>query len=136
MSQENVDTVRRAHAAWEADDLEGFLGELHPYVEWHASIERALEGQGATYHGHREVRRGWAEYRGEALGRLAIHAEETRDLGDSVLLLGRFTVTGRASTIVLDTEFGQLITFRDGKIATSHDYMSHADALEAAGLSE
>lgn len=136
MSLENVETVRRAHAAWESDDLEGFLRELHPYVEWHASIERALEGQGVTYRGHREVRRGWAEYRGEALGRLAIHIDEIRDLGESVLLLGRFTVTGRASTIMLDTEFGQVITLRDGKIATSHDYMSHADALDAAGLSE
>jgi hypothetical protein len=29
-----------------------------------------------------------------------------------------------------------LSTFRGGKIVSSHDFMSHADGLEAAGLRE
>ena len=62
--------------------------------------------------------------------------EEIRDLGESALGLGRFTVTGQATHIEFDTEVGQLVTFRDGKIATVHDYLSHREALEAAGLSE
>jgi ketosteroid isomerase-like protein len=68
--------------------------------------------------------------------RLTIQVEEVRDLGESVLVLGRFTVTGRATNIEFDTEVGQLVTFRDGKIATVHDYLSHSEALEAAGLQE
>ena len=34
------------------------------------------------------------------------------------------------------TEFTQHLTFRDGKIASSRDFLSHADGLKAAGLSE
>jgi ketosteroid isomerase-like protein len=136
MSQENVGTVRRAYEAWEADDLDAFLAQLHPDVEWHPSIEPALEGNATVYKGHEGARRGWAEYRGEAFGRLAAHVEEIRDLGASVLVLGRFSVSGRTTHIELDTELGELITFRDEKIATVHDYLSHREALEAAGLSE
>ena len=136
MSQENVGTVRRAYEAWEADDLDAFLAQLHPDVEWHPSIEPALEGNATVYKGHQGARLGWADYRGEAFGRLAAHVEEIRDLGESVLVLGRFSVSGRTTHIELDTELGELITFRDEKIATVHDYLSHREALEAAGLSE
>ena len=136
MSQENVEAVWRGVQAWNTDDLDAALAELHPDVEWHPSLEPAFEGKATTFKGHDGARRAWAEYRGEMFERLTIQVEEVRDLGESVLLLGRFTVTGRATHIEFDTEVGQLITFRDGKIATVHDYLSHREALEAAGLSE
>jgi hypothetical protein len=44
MSQENVEAVRRAYEALEDNDLDAFLAELQPDVEWHPSIEPALEG--------------------------------------------------------------------------------------------
>jgi ketosteroid isomerase-like protein len=125
MSRDNVETVWRVHRAWEADDLEAFLAELHSDCEWHGSIERAVEGQATVYHGHEGARRAWTEYRSEAFGRLAAEIAEVRDLGDTVLLLGRFVVTGRTTLIEFGSELGQIFTFRDGKIASSHDYMSH-----------
>jgi ketosteroid isomerase-like protein len=136
VSQENVETVKRAFEAWKADDLDAFLAELHPEVEWHPSLEPALEGEATTYKGHEGARRAWAEYRGETFERLTPQVEEVRDLGETVLVLGRFVVTGRATHLEFDTELGSLGTFRDGKIATVHDYLSHREALEAAGLSE
>jgi ketosteroid isomerase-like protein len=45
-------------------------------------------------------------------------------------------VTGRTTGVKPSQEFGQLVTFRGGKILSSHDFLSHAEALEAAGLSE
>jgi ketosteroid isomerase-like protein len=136
MSQENVEAVWRGVQAWNTDDLDAALAELHPDVEWHPSLEPAFEGKATTFKGHDGARRAWAEYRGEMFERLTIQVEEIRDLGESVLLLGRFTVIGRATHIEFDTEVGQLITFRDGKVATVHDYLSHREALEAAGLEE
>ena len=44
MSQEYVEAVRRAAKDWNTDDLDAFLAELDPEVEWHPSIEPALEG--------------------------------------------------------------------------------------------
>ena len=107
------------NAAWNADNLQAFLA-----------------GRATIYKGHEGARRGWEEYRGEgAFGKLTAEIEQVRDLGETVLVLGRFSVIGRATQIEFDAELGQVLTFREGKIASSHDYLSHRDALEAAGLS-
>ena len=57
MSRENVKTIRRAAEAWNSDDLDAFLAELDAEVEWHPSIEPALEGRETTYRGHEGARR-------------------------------------------------------------------------------
>ena len=136
MSEENVEVAQRCLEAWNADDLDAFLAELDPDIEWHPSLEPAFEGKATTVKGLDGVRRAWAQYHGEMFERLTIQIEEIRDLGESVLVLGRFTITGRATHIEFDTEVGSLVTFRDGKVAAGHDYLSHREALEAAGLSE
>ena len=136
MSQENVATLQRARAAWDAHDLDAFLAEADPQVEWHTALERALEGSGSTYRGHEGVRKAWDEYRGEAWGGFTSQVQEIRDLGESVLLLGHLDVTGRTTGIELSQEFGQLVTFRGGKILRSRDFLSHTEALAVAGLSE
>jgi hypothetical protein len=62
--------------------------------------------------------------------------QEIRDLGESVLVLGHLEVSGRTSGIESSQEFGQLVSFRAGKILRSQDFLTHAEALEAAGLRE
>jgi ketosteroid isomerase-like protein len=136
MSQENLETLQRAQEAWNAEDLDAWLAELDPEVEWHTALEQALEGRGSTYRGHDGLRRAWGEYRGKAWGGFTSQIQETRDFGESVLLLGHLDVTGRTSGIESRQEFGQLVTFRGRKILRSEDFLSHAEALEAAGLQE
>jgi ketosteroid isomerase-like protein len=62
--------------------------------------------------------------------------QEIRDLGESVLVLGHLDVAGRTTGIESNQEFGQHVTFRDGKILRSQDFLTHAEAFEAAGLRE
>jgi ketosteroid isomerase-like protein len=45
-------------------------------------------------------------------------------------------VTGRTTGLEFTEELGQLVTFRGGKAVRPQDFLSHAKALEAAGLSE
>jgi ketosteroid isomerase-like protein len=136
MSQENVETLQRAQEAWNADDLDAWLAEADPEVEWHTALEQALEGRGRTYRGHDGVRKAWEEYRSEAWGGLMNRIQEIRDLSDSVLVLGHLDVRGRTSGIESSQEFGQIVRFRGGKILRTDDFLSHAEALEAAGLRE
>ena len=136
MSEENLETLQRAQEAWNAEDLDGWLAELDPEAEWHTALEQALEGRGSTYRGHDGLRKAWDEYRSETWGGLMNQIEEIRDLGESVLILGHLDVAGRTTGIESNQEFGQLVTFRDGKILRSEDFLSHAEALEAAGLEE
>jgi ketosteroid isomerase-like protein len=136
LSRENVEAVRRAYEAWNADDLDAFLAELDPEGEWHPSIEPALEGGETALRGYDDVRRAWDGYRGGAWERMRGRIQEVRDLGESVVVLGHIQLTARTTGLEFDREVGQLITFRDAKILRSQDFLSHAEALEAAGLQE
>ena len=136
MSDENVETVRRAIEAWNADDLNAFLAELDPDLEWHPSIERSFEGAATIYRGHDGARKAWREYRGEAWARLTSRPQEFRDLGESVLMLGHIDVTARTTGIEFTQEIAELFEFRGGRIARARDFLTHAEALEAAGLKE
>jgi ketosteroid isomerase-like protein len=136
MSQENVEAVRRGLEAWNADDLDAFLAELDPEVVVHPAIEPALEGGETTYRGFDGMRRAWNDYRGGAWERLTVHVHEIRDLGESVLVLSHIDLAGRTTGIEFSQEIGQIITFRGGKVVHTQDFLSHAEALEAAGLQE
>ena len=136
MSRENVETVQRAVDAWNADDLDAFLAVLDADIEWHPSIEPGLEGKATIYHGHDGVRRAWREYRGEAWERLTNRPDELRDLGESVLVLGHLDLTARATGIEFSQEVGEVFDLRAGRIVRIRDFLTHAEALKAAGLSE
>jgi hypothetical protein len=64
-----------------------------------------------------------------------IEWSEAYDLGDQVLCIGRLWVRF-ASGVELDQESACLFTWRNRKCLEARVWMSHAEALEAAGLSE
>jgi ketosteroid isomerase-like protein len=136
MSRENVETVQRAVEAWNADDLDAFLAELDADVEWHPAIEPGLEGKAATYRGHDGARKIWRQDRGEGWERLTNRPQELRDLGESVLALGHIDLTARVTGIEFIQEVGEVFDLRAGKIVRIRDFLTHAEALEAADLSE
>jgi ketosteroid isomerase-like protein len=136
MSQENVETVQRAVDAWNADDLDAFLAELAPDVEWHPAIQPGLEGRATSYLGHAGARKIWTQDRGEAWERLRNRPRELRDLGESVLALGQLDLTARATGIEFSQEVGEVFDLRAGKIVRIRDFLTHAEAIEAAGLRE
>ncbi len=136
MSQENVEIARRTFDAWNRDDLDAFLADLDPEVVWHTGIEGTAEGEDTVFRGHDGVRQVWNNHRGELFSRIEAWETELLDLGDSVLRLGRLRVVGQTSGVEIESEFAQHVVIRNGLIVSSRDYLSHEEALEAAGLSE
>jgi ketosteroid isomerase-like protein len=51
-------------------------------------------------------------------------------------MLGQMDFTARTTGIEFSQEVGQLAEFRGGKLARVRDFLTHAEALEAAGLRE
>jgi ketosteroid isomerase-like protein len=136
MSRENVETVQRAVEAWNADDLGAFLAQLDADVEWNPAIQPGLEGKATTYRGPDGAREIWGQDRGEAWERLTNRPHEFRDLGDSVLALGHLELTARTTGIEFSQEVGEVFDLRAGKIVRIRDFLTHAEALAAVGLSE
>ena len=84
--------------------------------------------------GTAEMRRFWDEW--HAVWDMTIDITETRDLGDTVVALGRMRTRGEASGVNLESPVGYVFEF-DGPLARRvRAYRDEAEALEAVGLSE
>ena len=133
MSQENVEIVREGIEAWNQHDADLWLRNAAPDVEWMPAGPAAVEL--TVYRGHDEVASGFA-----AVFQTwdVFHLEEAqiRDLGDSVLWLGRVKMRGSASQIDLDQEFAVHTRLQDGQVITVRTFLAWREALEALGLAE
>ena len=104
-----------------------------PDIEWAAAGPAAVER--SVYRGHDEVASGFAAI-WETWDVFQLEEGQIRDLGDSVLWLGRVKMRGSASHIDLDQEFAVHIRLQDGQVISVRAFPAWQEALEAAGLSE
>ena len=126
MSQENVESFKRGVEAWNRDDFDAWIDLFDPEVEWFTLME--------VFRGHAGARQAWESFKGNA--QLTVRFDDVRDLGESVLALGEMKITGQTTRLNFTGELAQLQTYRGGKVVSSRDFRSHAEALEAAGVSE
>ena len=132
MSPENVEVVRAALRAFQGRDAEVWVNCFHPDAEM-LLPRNVLEG--GSYRGHEGVRRALAEAF-ETWEDIRFELEHIRAVDDVVLALGRTTSVGKGDAPAVEFQSAYLFKMRDGKIAYSHPYQSHHEALEAAGLEE
>src|SRR4051794_26777540 len=140
MSQENVETVERAIAAFNASAILAGEGDPAPWLREFCdpAIELDLSRRGIdpdVYHGHAGFLRlrsqdsdAWHESR--------FDVEDILDAGDSVVLLTHNTGTAR-SGVKLGVRVAHVLTLRTGKIVRWEYFGEDRDAaLKAAGLTE
>ena len=65
-----------------------------------------------------------------------VEESEVRDLGDSVVWLGRARLKGGTSQVDFGQPFAIHFRVRGGKITRFRGFVNWQEALEAAGLSE
>lgn len=126
MSEENVQLVRRIYAAWDSDEsAREFISADVEYV----NPTYAVEG------GTRQGRKSFSVVR-DTYEDFKTRVERVIDAGgDDVVVLARYTASGRGSGVPLEGEHGYVWTVRDGQAIRFRWFSSHAEALEAAGLS-
>ena len=135
MSEENVEAFKRAMDAFNRRDLEAWLSDLDPAVEWHPALGVGLEGDAAVLRGREEVSK-WFQDLFETFDDLRFEVSEFRDLGDELLALGRGHAQGAESGVEIDSPLAWLVRFQKGKARWVRSYLDPKEALEAAGLSE
>jgi ketosteroid isomerase-like protein len=139
MSEENLEIVRRLWENFQAgmergDPGASFDSELVAEdSEWITVDE--FEGQRVWRgrEGFVDFIRTWtAEF-----DDWSIRLERLIDAGnDLVVSLTVQTASGKGSGVPVDLKVGQVVELKDGRQVRVTNYPSHADALEAAGLSE
>ena len=131
MSQENLETVRRGLAAFNARDADAFAALVTEDFVWMPSLPGAVEG--GRYVGRGGIDRYFDETR-ETWERLAVECDELRDADGRVLMLGRAVGRGVGSGADVEMPLAFLAEFREGRLAKVCTFLSHAEALGAAGL--
>ena len=133
MSQENVEVVRHLVEAFNRRDLAAMIQTFDPRIEWEPAGPAAVERH--VYRGRDEVSSGFAAT-WETWELFQVEERELRDLGDSIVWLGRAQMRGGASHIELDQEFAVHFLVREGKIIRFRGFLAWQEALEAAGLED
>ena len=133
MSAENVELMRKGIAAWNQRDVDLWLSYAAPEVEWLPAGPAAVES--AVYRGYDEVASAYAKV-WETWAVFEFQEGEVRDLGDSVLWLGRVKMQGRGGGVELDQEFAAHSVMSDGKVTRAQSFLSWQEALESVGLKD
>jgi ketosteroid isomerase-like protein len=132
MSQENVEIVRSAFAAWNRGDLETALEAYAPETEFR--LAGVFPGLETAYYGHDGVRNFWQQFRAD-WEEIFLDIEEIIDRGEHVIVLFRFRAKGRDG-IEVQRPFAQCYTMRGGRAVRVENYAGWDQALKAAGLTE
>jgi ketosteroid isomerase-like protein len=133
VSQESVNVVQRMVEDFNSEDPRRALSRFHPEIEF-TSTANALDG--AAYVGLDGMRR-YADDLDATFD--AWHSEDNRILdagGERVVWLHRVVGRGKTSGVPVDQPIGIVWTLRDGLVWRGRAYLTHAEALKAAGLEE
>jgi ketosteroid isomerase-like protein len=127
MSDENVELIRRIYDLWSREEsARDLIAEDVEYVNPSYAVE------GGTRHG----RKSFAMVR-DTYEDFNVRVERFLDTrGDDVVVLARYTASGRGSGVPLEGEHGYVWTVRDGQAVRFQWFQSHREALDAAGISE
>jgi uncharacterized protein len=124
VSESNVEIARRSYVAFEADDMDAVLADMHDEIVWEQA--QGLP-HGGVYHGLAEVRRNvfepldaewWSEF----------HAvpHQFVDGGDEIVVIGRYTGRAKETGRELDVPFVHVWTLADGKAVRFRQFLDTA----------
>jgi ketosteroid isomerase-like protein len=131
VSQENVVAVRRSMDGWNRGDVDAWLRAAHQEVEFSSEILKRVEGDETVLRGTVELRRFWDEW--HSVWNLTIDVSEIRDLGDTVVALGRIRTRGKASGIDLEGPVAYVFEFDGGLARKVRAYLDQRQASKRLG---
>ncbi|GAC1436049.1 MAG: hypothetical protein NVSMB51_06660 [Solirubrobacteraceae bacterium] len=133
MSQENVNAVRAANAAFNAHDTEGWLNALDPAFEFVDHMGAVAEASGSGIAAIRGLVEGWLD----TFPDFQQDTVEFIDAGDRVVCATRWQGTGAGSGLEYRQAAAELYTLRGGKIIRAElGFTDKHAALAAARTAE
>ncbi len=133
MSQENVEVIGEAFAAWLRGD-DRWLEAMDPEIEWDVSSyplpDLPEHGKGREDFARllAEFRASWVDYTNAT--------KELIDAGDQVVAVLHETIRARGSDVPLERDLAIIWTMRGRRAVRYRAYRTREEALEAAGLRE
>ena len=125
-----MDLARKAFDAFAARDLAAAVALFAENGEF-LPVTANLTTGGVPYRGHAGIAR-YFEDIGRVWDDLRVFPREFRDMGDTVVALGR--MHGRGGGMIIDRPTGWVWRCRDGKIVSGRVFASQEEALRDAAL--
>jgi ketosteroid isomerase-like protein len=133
VSQENVEIVRGLYDAFETRDNVWPFEVYDAKIEWYPGALDAV-GFEPVYRGHDGVRAYWRNWL-ESWESIEFRLDDLIDAGDEVVALIWQRNRG-ASGAVVEYEYAQVWTLRDGMVPRQCTFVRREDALKAVRLSD
>jgi ketosteroid isomerase-like protein len=129
-----VADMNRGFDALEAGDLDGFMATVEriadPEVEFVSAIGSSFGG--SSYKGQDGIR-SWFGDLLDTSSKVTYSQREFRVLDDeAVLFLAQFTIEGRSSGAVVESEVGTVFELKEGHAHRIVSYTSHEEATAVA----
>jgi ketosteroid isomerase-like protein len=136
MSGENLELARQMYAVMNRGEIDRFLELTHPDYEFHTGVQ--VPSVPSVVRGREGLRawiRQWYEEPWEE--QLQMDVERIEELEDGrVLALLMLRATGRESGVEVNTEYGHILTFRDGLCLRVDGFPTWHRTLRAAGVAD
>jgi len=132
MSQENVALIRGIYDGFAAGDVAAVLGAMRPDIVWNEA-ENFPYADGNPYVGPDAVAQGvLARCIGEWDG-FAVRVDEILDAGDTIVALGRYSGTYKATGTPISAQLAHVWRVADGKAAAFQQYADTLQVTRATG---
>jgi len=132
MSQENVALVEAIYAAFGAGDVPGVLSRMSPDIVWNEA-ENFPYADRNPYLGPEAVLTGVFARIGEEWDGFTVVPEDLLDAGETVVVLGRYTGSYKATGRKLDAQLVHVWRMEDGKVV---GFQQYTDTLQTARVIE
>lgn len=132
MSEQNVALVRGIYDAFAAGDVPAVLGAMSPDIEWNEA-ESFIYADNNPYVGPEAILTGVFARLGTEWDGFAALPEEFLDAGDTIVVLGRYRGTHKATGEALDAQLAHVWRIGDNKAVRFQQYTDTLGAARAAG---
>lgn len=132
MSEANVALVRGIYDGFAAGDVGAVLGAMSPDIVWNEA-ENFPYSDGNPYVGPQAIAEGvFARCIGEWDG-FGVAVDEILDAGDTIVALGRYHGTCKATGATMNAQLAHVWRIADGKAAAFQQYTDTLQAVRAMG---
>jgi uncharacterized protein len=130
----NVQTVERVYEWFTAGNAEAILATFDPHVEFRLAQGHPYRGDDGAWFGPDAVVRNFFMKAGPQWQDWSIEVACIHDLGDVVVVEGRYRGIYKPTLRRMDIEVCHVWRFKDGKIAVFHQYTDTAGLRMVMGV--
>jgi hypothetical protein len=130
MSQANIDLIQSLYAAFARGDGAAVLASMDPAIVWNEA-ENFPYADRNPYVGHAAIAEGIFFRLATEWDHFQALPSELLDAGDTVVALGYYKATYKATGAPLNAQFAHIWRLRDAKITAFQQYTDTAQAAHA-----